>query len=116
MLQFKVEFKNLVQITSNDSIPGAISYPFTIPSSQVNTIPSDSSEDWGLEGDRVGGGEGERMIQKTIIEQIIDVVFTATRKALSQQLNLSMALVMGLDIFNHSGNHGEAEPVAFSIL
>lgn len=56
------------------------------------------------------------MIQKSVTEQIIDMVLTATRKALSQQLSLSTALVMGLGIFNHSGNHGETQPVAFSIL
>lgn len=38
------------------------------------------------------------MVQKSITKQISNVVLTTTRKALSQQISLSIVLVMGMGI------------------
>lgn len=72
-----------MQISSNHSIPGAISYPFIL------------SEHYPFRPPQKAGGA---MIQKSVTEQMINIVLTTTRKALSQQISLSIFLVMGMDI------------------
>lgn len=89
-----------MQISSNHSIPGAISYPFILSEHYPFRPPQ-----------KTGGNDPE-----SITEQMISLVLTTTRKALSQQISLSIFLAMGMNILTTPATTMTPRLWFFSIL